>query len=88
MAYVIAEPCVGVQDGACTDVCPVDCNRRDDAHAQYVIDPAVCIDCNACTTVCPVGAIFFIEDLPATWRHYAARNAAHFSVDVLPITAD
>ncbi|MBX2812411.1 MAG: ferredoxin family protein [Myxococcales bacterium] len=25
MAYVITEPCVGTCDGACTDVCPVDC---------------------------------------------------------------
>ena len=25
MIYVIAEPCVGVCDTACVDVCPVDC---------------------------------------------------------------
>src|SRR5205823_6280532 len=25
MAYVIAEPCIGTQDTACVDVCPVDC---------------------------------------------------------------
>jgi len=25
MTYVIAEPCVGVCDTACVDVCPVDC---------------------------------------------------------------
>jgi hypothetical protein len=27
MAHVIAEPCIGVKDTACVDVCPVDCNR-------------------------------------------------------------
>ena len=25
MAYIITEPCVGVKDAACVDVCPVDC---------------------------------------------------------------
>ena len=25
MTYIIAEPCVGVKDSACVDVCPVDC---------------------------------------------------------------
>ena len=25
MTYIIAEPCVDVKDGACVDVCPVDC---------------------------------------------------------------
>ena len=25
MAYVIGEPCIGVKDTACVDVCPVDC---------------------------------------------------------------
>lgn len=25
MAFVIAQPCVGQCDGACTEVCPVDC---------------------------------------------------------------
>ena len=25
MAYVIAEPCIGVKDKACVAVCPVDC---------------------------------------------------------------
>ncbi|MEO6909175.1 MAG: ferredoxin, partial [Abditibacteriaceae bacterium] len=25
MTYVIAEPCIGVKDRACVEVCPVDC---------------------------------------------------------------
>jgi NAD-dependent dihydropyrimidine dehydrogenase PreA subunit len=25
MTYVITEPCIGVKDRACVDVCPVDC---------------------------------------------------------------
>ncbi|MBQ11918.1 MAG: ferredoxin, partial [Planctomyces sp.] len=25
MPYVITEPCIGVKDAACLEVCPVDC---------------------------------------------------------------
>ncbi len=25
MAYIIAEPCIGIKDTACVDACPVDC---------------------------------------------------------------
>ncbi|MEE8225078.1 MAG: ferredoxin, partial [candidate division NC10 bacterium] len=25
MTYTIAEPCIGVKDRACVDVCPVEC---------------------------------------------------------------
>ncbi|MQG80850.1 MAG: ferredoxin, partial [SAR202 cluster bacterium] len=25
MTYIITEPCVGLKDAACVDVCPVDC---------------------------------------------------------------
>ena len=33
MAYVIAEPCMGVKDTACVDACPVDCihPKRDES---------------------------------------------------------
>lgn len=33
MAYVIAEPCIGVKDTACVDACPVDCihPKKDEA---------------------------------------------------------
>jgi NAD-dependent dihydropyrimidine dehydrogenase PreA subunit len=36
MAYVIAEPRIGVKDMACVDVCPVDCihPRKDEADFQ------------------------------------------------------
>ncbi len=45
MTYVIAEPCINVKDGACIDVCPVDCihptpgENDDSAHAQLSINP-------------------------------------------------
>jgi NAD-dependent dihydropyrimidine dehydrogenase PreA subunit len=60
MAYVIAEPCIGVKDTACVDACPVDCihpkkeTTYDDGRptfeqvSQLYIDPIECIDCGAC----------------------------------------
>jgi len=67
MAYVIAEPCIGVKDTACVDACPVDCihPKKDEtvfsAETQLYIDPMECIDCGACGPVCPVSAIFSLE---------------------------
>ena len=87
MAYVIAEPCIGVKDTACVDVCPCDCihPRKDEAEfspvAQLYIDPAECIDCGACLPACPVSAIFLAEDLPEKWKRFAAINADYYSVE-------
>ena len=84
MAYVIAEPCVGVKDTACVDACPVDCihpkkdSEKFAAEAMLYIDPVECIDCGACVPVCPVSAIFALDDLPEKWSDYTAKNAAVF----------
>jgi NAD-dependent dihydropyrimidine dehydrogenase PreA subunit len=84
MAYVIAEPCVGVKDAACVDACPVDCiHPKKDAEKfqtedMIYIDPVECIDCGACVPVCPVSAIFALDDLPEKWADYAQKNAAYF----------
>lgn len=81
MAYVIAEPCIGVKDTACVDACPVDCihPRKDEpafeSAAQLYIDPVECIDCGACVPVCPVSAIFPADELPQQWAAYARLNA-------------
>ena len=65
MAYIIAEPCIGVKDTACVDACPVDCihpkknTTYEDGRPgfeevpQLYIDPVECIDCGACVPVCP-----------------------------------
>jgi NAD-dependent dihydropyrimidine dehydrogenase PreA subunit len=64
MAYVIAEPCIGVKDTACVDACPVDCihPRKDESdfasERELYINPVECIDCGACVPVCPPSAIF------------------------------
>lgn len=84
MAYVIAEPCIGVKDTACVDACPVDCihPKKDEsgfAEAKLLyIDPMECIDCGACVPVCPVSAIFSLDDLPEKWAHFAQLNADHY----------
>ena len=84
MAYVIAEPCIGVKDGACVTVCPMDCiSPRPDSpefggHEQLYINPEVCIDCDLCAGECPVKAIFPDVDVPAEWVGFIEKNAAHF----------
>ncbi len=84
MAYVIAEPCIGVKDTACVDACPVDCihPKKDAAnfgeHDMIYIDPVECIDCGACVPVCPVSAIFALDDLPDKWQDFAQKNASFF----------
>jgi NAD-dependent dihydropyrimidine dehydrogenase PreA subunit len=85
MAYVIAEPCTGVKDTTCVDVCPVDCihPRKDEPEfagvAQLYIDEANCICCGACLPVCPVSSIYLVEELPEKWKKYAQENAEWFT---------
>ena len=64
MTYVITEPCIGVKDASCVDVCPVDCIHATDDDAMYFIDPDECIDCGACEPECPVTAIFAEDAVP------------------------
>ncbi|MGB6975358.1 MAG: 4Fe-4S binding protein [Terracidiphilus sp.] len=84
MAYVIAEPCIGVKDTACVNACPVDCihPREDEADfedaPQLYINPVECIDCGACVPVCPVSAIFAEPDLPERWTQYTNINAEYY----------
>jgi NAD-dependent dihydropyrimidine dehydrogenase PreA subunit len=78
MTYVITEPCIGVKDASCVDVCPVDCIHTTDEAEQYYIDPDTCIDCAACESVCPVTAIFFEDDVPEEWKSYTQKNADWF----------
>ena len=84
VAYVIAEPCIGIKDTACVDACPVDCihPKKDEPDfenvTQLYIDPVECIDCGACVPVCPVSAIFALDDLPEKWAGYEQINTQHF----------
>ncbi|MCL6522381.1 MAG: 4Fe-4S binding protein [Firmicutes bacterium] len=77
MAYVICEPCIGVKDKSCQEVCPVNCIVE--GEDQLYIDPSLCIDCSLCVGVCPVSAIYFQEDVPDQWKSYIEKNANFFA---------
>jgi NAD-dependent dihydropyrimidine dehydrogenase PreA subunit len=77
MTYVIVEPCIGVKDASCVDVCPVDCIHATDDDPQFYIDPEECIDCGACEPECPVEAIFPEDALPDKWEPFVKINYAY-----------
>ena len=76
MAYIIAEPCIGVKDRACVDVCPVECIYE--GEDQLYIHPDECIDCGACEPECPVSAIFEVSAVPEQWKDYIEKNRQFF----------
>ena len=85
MTYIIAEPCIGVKDTACVDVCPVDCihptkNEAEEFEKEkkLYIDPEECIDCGACEPVCPVEAIFEEAATPEKWKQFIQIDADWF----------
>ena len=84
MTYVITQPCIGVKDASCVDVCPVDCihptpnEEGFDTAEQLYINPDECIDCGACEPACPVTAIFEESAVPEEWKHFLKINADHY----------
>ncbi len=74
MPFVITQPCIGVKDSACTDVCPVDCIETNENEPMYYIDPGRCIDCEYCVAACPVQAIFDEFKVPGQWRSFIKKN--------------
>lgn len=84
MTYIIAEPCIKMNDTACVAVCPVDCIHptKDEAgfgaEDMLYIDPSVCIDCGLCVDECPVQAIFPERELPAKWAGFKRINAEYY----------
>jgi ferredoxin len=78
VAYIITQPCIGVKDASCVEVCPVDCIHTDDDAEMYFIDPDECIDCGACVDPCPVDAIFPEDETPAEWTNFIQINADYF----------
>jgi len=84
MTYVITQPCIGVKDASCVDVCPVDCihpsqNEEGFEEAeQLYINPDECIDCGACEPACPVTAIFEESAVPDEWKSFIKVNADFF----------
>ena len=80
MAYIVTEPCIGVKDHSCVDVCPVECIYE--SEDQVIIHPEECIDCGACVPECPVDAIYEASAVPDRWKDYIAKNALAFNANV------
>jgi ferredoxin len=76
MPFIIAEPCIGVKDKSCVEVCPVNCIYE--GEDQFYIHPDECIDCQACEAACPVQAIFPDNGIPEKWASFTAKNRAFF----------
>jgi ferredoxin len=76
--YVITEPCVGLKDATCVEVCPVDCIESSPQEPQFYINPELCIACEQCVLVCPVDAISLENEVPEKWSAYIEKNAAFF----------
>jgi ferredoxin len=80
VAYVIAETCIDVKDGDCTNVCPVECIYE--GGRMYYIQPDECVNCGICVSVCPVEAIFDERILPEKWQRFIAINRDFFGDEV------
>jgi ferredoxin len=80
MTYVVTSPCIDVKDGACQDVCPVECIYE--GGRMMYIQPEECIDCGLCLSVCPVDAICSDADVPANEVAFLSANAEFFSAAV------
>jgi len=82
--YVITQPCIGVKDASCVDVCPVDCIHPTPNEPEYDtaeklhINPDECISCGACEPACPVTAIFEVSSVPQVWKKYIKISAEFF----------
>jgi NAD-dependent dihydropyrimidine dehydrogenase PreA subunit len=81
MTHIIMEPCIGVKDLSCVDVCPVDCiyGSEEDWEMLY-IHPEECIDCGLCVDACPVEAIVPMEEVPEKWERFIALNYEKFDL--------
>ena len=77
MTHIITSLCL--RDGACMEVCPVECivpGKPEPQWPWYFIDPDTCIDCGACVPECPYNAIFPEDEVPAA---YSAKGGEYIS---------
>ena len=82
MAHVITALCL--RDGACVDVCPVECIIKGMPEAEwpwFFIDPNTCIDCGACVPECPYEAIFPESEVPEAYTMKAGQGLQPFGAD-------
>ena len=83
MAYVIVEPCIGVKDSACVEVCAPDAIHE--GEDQFYIDAYECMSCGVCKPECPVEAIYEDESLPEKWIGYIEKSRRFFMDDTLDV---
>ncbi|MCY4007314.1 MAG: ferredoxin family protein [Rhodobacteraceae bacterium] len=76
MTLVILSPCIDVKDGACTEVCPVDCIYE--GERMFYIHPDECIECGVCETICPVDAIRWDDEIPPGEEPFLGINSNPF----------
>ena len=81
MIYVITRLCRDCVDGACVEVCPVDCivehrpaEGPSELPRQLFINPDLCISCDQFVPACPWEAIYQERDVPARFRDDIALN--------------
>jgi len=77
MAYVICEPCEGILDGSCVEVCPENCIYR--GKDQFYIHPEDCTDCDLCREACLMGGIYPEDEVPAEWIDYIQKARGFFT---------
>ena len=77
MALIINGACVDIKDGACTEVCPVDCIYE--GGRMFYIHPDECIECGLCESVCPVDAIRYDDEVDDRDKPFVAVNREYFS---------
>ena len=81
MTWVITRICRDCVDGACVEVCPVDCIYKYDGDDkekfpnQLYIEPEECINCGVCEPECPWEAIFEDEQVPGVFEADTVLNA-------------
>lgn len=98
MTHIITSLCL--RDGACVEVCPVECitaGKPEEEWPWYFIDPDTCIDCGACIPECPFEAIFIEEEVPSDYEMMADQERVPFDTktivthnegDIVDLTGD
>lgn len=98
MTHIITSLCL--RDGACVEVCPVECIVGGQPEAQwpwFYIDPDTCIDCGACIPECPYEAIFIEEEVPSDYTmaenqervdHETKEKITYAGGEVVDLTVD
>jgi ferredoxin len=88
MAHIITSLCL--RDGACMEVCPVECIVPGKPEAEwpwYFIDPDTCIDCGACIPECPFEAIFIEEEVPNAYEMMEGQETVPFDTKKIVVHA-